>query len=76
MIVLKIYVFVIGDKERSKFDDCLASTCLGDYAESWVYDDHLHAYVLGFSSCAGFSACTGILCLQGWHFSCDIHELL
>lgn len=76
MIELKIYVFVIGDKERAKFEDCVSSTCLGAYTESCVYDTKFHAYVLGFSSCAGFSACTGVLCLQGWNFSCDVHELL
>lgn len=76
MIVLKIYVFVLGDKERAKFDDCLSSTCLSDYTESCEYDTQFHAYVLGFSSCARFSACTGILCLQGWSFSCVVRELL
>ena len=75
MVELKIYVFVIGDKERAKFDDCMSTTCLGDYNESCVYDEHFHAYVLGFSSCAGFSACTGILCLQGWNFSCNVRQL-
>ena len=76
MVELKIYVFVIGDKERAKFDDYFASTCLGVYPESCVYDMQFHAYVLGFTSCAGFSACTGVLCLQGWNFSCDVRELL
>lgn len=75
MVELKIYVFVIGDKERAKFDECMSSTCLGEYAESCVYDEHFHAYVLGFSSCAGFSVCTGILCLQGWNFSCNVRQL-
>ena len=76
MIDLKIYVFVVGDKECEKFDDCFSSTCLGVYPESCGYDRQFHAYVLSFSSCAAFSACTGILCLQGWNFSCDVHELL
>lgn len=76
MIELKIHVFVIGDKERAKFVDCLTSTCLGDYTESFVYDEQFHAYVLDFSSCADFSACTSILCLQGWDFSCEVRELL
>lgn len=75
MLDLKIYVFIIGNKERAKFEDYF-STCLSDYLESCVYDKQFHAYVLGFSSCARFSACTGILCLQGWSFSCDVHELL
>lgn len=76
MVDLKIYVFVVGNKERAKFEDCVSSTCLGDYTESCVYDEQFHAYVFGFSSCAGFSACTGILCLQGWSFSCNVRELL
>lgn len=76
MVDLKIYVFVIGDKECAKFVDSVASTCLSDYIESCEYDAQFHAYVLGFSSCARFSACTGILCLQGWNFSCDVRELL
>ena len=76
MIDLKIYVFVIDDKERAKFVDSVASTCLSDYTESCEYDTQFNAFVLGFKSCAAFSACTGILCLQGWHFSCDVHELL
>lgn len=76
MVELKIYVFVADNKERAKFDDCVAATCLGDYIESCEYDAEFHTYVLGFSSCSSFSACTAILCLQGWGYSCDVHELL
>ena len=76
MVDLKIYVFVIDDKERAKFVDSVASTCLSDYTESCEYDTQFNAFVLGFKSCAAFSACTGILCLQGWNFSCDVRELL
>ena len=76
MVELKIYVFVFGDKERAKFDDCLSSTSLGAYPESCVYDTRFDAYVLGFSSCARFSACTDILCMQHWSYSCDVRELL
>ena len=76
MVELKIYVFVVGKKERAKFEDCLSSTCLGDYTESCEYDEHFNAYVIGFSSCSRFSACTGILCIQGWSFSCVVRELL
>lgn len=76
MVDLKIYVFVIDDKERAKFVDSVASTCLSDYTESCEYDTQFNAFVLSFSSCAAFSACTGILCLQGWSFSCDVRELL
>ena len=72
MRVLKIYVYVLGIKERSKFEDYFTSTCLGDYAESCVYSKSLHAYVLGFRSYSDFSISTGILCCQGWSYSCVV----
>lgn len=72
MRVLKIYVYVLGIKERSKFEDRFNSTSLGDYAESCVYSKSLHAYVIGFRTYSDFSICSGILCIQGWSYSCFV----
>ena len=73
MRVLKIYVFALGIKERSKFEEFFTFSSLGDFAESCVYSKRLHAYVLGFRSHSDFSESTGILCLNGWNYCCDIH---